>query len=40
MKNKKFKFEEDLEAKLYSRGFPDLPVVLDPVSGKARLPEM
>lgn len=37
LKDKQFKFEEDLEAELWSRGFPDLPVVLDPTSGKARL---
>ncbi|CAB9519037.1 Inherit from opiNOG: protein Hydra magnipapillata [Seminavis robusta] len=32
-----FEFEEDLEEELRSRGFTDLPVVLDPKSGKARL---
>ena len=37
LKDKEFKFEECLEAELRSRGFPDLPVVLDPKSGKARL---
>jgi hypothetical protein len=37
LKDKEFKFEEDLETELRGRGFPDLPVVLDPTSGKARL---
>ena len=37
LKEKSFQFEEELEEELRSRGFPDLPVVLDPTSGKARL---
>ena len=32
-----FEFEEDLELELWRRGFPDLPVVLDPENGRARL---
>ena len=32
-----FRYEEELEAELLSRGFSDLPVVLDPITGKARL---
>ena len=37
LKDKTFEFEEELEAELVSRGFEDIPVILDPSTGKARL---
>lgn len=37
LKDRTFEFEEDLEAELVSRGFEDIPVILDPRTGKARL---
>lgn len=37
LKEKVYEFEEDLESELRDRGFPDLPVVLEPKSGKARI---
>ena len=35
--NQTFEFQDELEAKLVKLGFPDLPVVIDPKSLKARL---
>ncbi|KAL3915226.1 MAG: hypothetical protein SGILL_005747 [Bacillariaceae sp.] len=37
LKDRTFEFEEELEAELVSRGFEDIPVILDPSTGKARL---
>lgn len=37
LKDKTFDFQDELEAELVKRGFPDLPVVIDPKSRKARL---
>ena len=37
LKDRTFEFEEELEAELVSRGFEDIPVILDPSNGKARL---
>ena len=37
MKDMVFQFEEELEAEVRSRGFGDIPVVLDPSSGKAKV---
>ena len=37
LKNQTFEFQDELEAELVKRGFPDLPVVIDPKSRKARL---
>lgn len=37
LKNQTFEFQDDLEAELVKRGFPDLPVVIDPKSKKPRL---
>jgi hypothetical protein len=37
LSNKTYGHLDDLELDLIERGFPDLPVVLDPKSGKARL---
>ena len=37
LKKTVFEFEEDLEAEVRRRGFSDLPVVLDPSTGRAKL---
>ena len=37
LKDKTFDFQDELKAEMVKRGFPDLPVVIDPKSRKARL---